>query len=72
MKEKNFEGAVKELEKIVQELETGEIDLDKAISKYTEAMKLIEFCETKLKTATETINKIVDENGKIKNFKIEE
>ncbi len=72
MKEKTFEEAVKELEKTVQELENGDIDLDKAILKYTEAMKLIELCETKLNKATETINKIVDENGKIKDFKLEE
>ncbi len=72
MKEETFEGAVKELEKTVQELESGEIDLDKAITKYTEAMKLIDFCEDKLNKATETINKIVDENGNIKDFKIEE
>ena len=35
-------------------------------------MKLIEFCEKKLNTATETINKLVEENGKISDFKIEE
>ena len=35
-------------------------------------MKLIDFCEKKLNSATETINKLVDENGKISDFKIEE
>ena len=63
MKEKTFEQSIKELEKIVNELESGELDLDKSITKYTEAMKLIEFCETKLNNATETINKLVNENG---------
>ncbi len=71
-KEKKFEDAVRELETIVSELESGELDLDKSISKYTEAMKLIDFCEKKLNTATTTINKIVDENGKISDFEIEE
>mgnify|MGYP003338951632 CR=1 FL=1 len=41
-KEKTFEESVKELEKIVSELESGELDLDKSISKYSEAMKLID------------------------------
>lgn len=72
MKEKTFESSVKELEKIVQELESGELDLDKSISKYTDAMKLIEVCELKLNTATETINKLVDNNGKKTDFKINE
>lgn len=72
MKEKTFEQSIKELEKIVNELESGELDLDKSITKYTEAMKLIEFCETKLNNATETINKLVNENGSETKFEIEE
>ena len=67
-----FEDQVRELEKIVSELESGELGLDEAIVKYTEAMKLIDFCEKKLNSATETINKLVEENGKITDFKIDE
>ena len=63
---------LRELEKIVSELESGELGLDEAIVKYTEAMKLIDFCEKKLNSATETINKLVEENGKITDFKIDE
>ena len=72
MKEKTFEQSIKELEKIVNELESGKLDLDKSITKYTEAMKLIEFCETKLNNATETINKLVNENGTESKFEVEE
>ena len=72
MKEKTFEQSIKELEKIVNELESGELDLDKSITKYTEAMKLVEFCETKLNNATETINKLVNENGTETKFEVEE
>jgi len=71
-KEKTFEVSIKELEKIVQDLENGDIDLDNSINKYTEAMKLIKECETKLDKATKTINKIVAENGNIQDFNIEE
>ena len=70
--EKTFEEQVRELESIVSELESGELDLDKSIEKYTEAMKLIESCETKLNNATETINKLVDKNGKITDFEVTE
>ncbi len=72
MEEKTFESSIKELETIISELESGCLDLDKCMSKYTEAMKLIEFCENKLNNATETINKLVGENGKISDFKAEE
>ena len=71
-KEMKFEDQVIALEKIVSELESGELGLDDAIVKYTEAMKLIDFCEKKLNSATETINKLVEENGKITDFKIDE
>ena len=70
--EKTFEESVRNLETIVAELESGELDLDKSIQKYTEAMKLIDFCEKKLNASTETINKLVDENGKITDFEIPE
>jgi exodeoxyribonuclease VII small subunit len=71
-KEQTFEGAVKDLEKIVNELESGELDLEKSITKYTEAMKLIELCEKKLNSATKTINKLVEANGKISDFEVKE
>ena len=71
-KEQTFEDAVKNLEKIVGELESGDLDLDKSITKYTEAMKLIELCEKKLNSATKTINKLVEANGKISDFEVKE
>ena len=39
-KEINFEEKIKRLESIVAELESGEVPLDDAINKYTEAMNL--------------------------------
>ena len=38
--EMTFEEKIKLLEEIVKELETGEVPLDEAINKYTEAMML--------------------------------
>ena len=70
-KEKKFEEKMKDLETIVNELESGEIDLDSSIEKYTQAMKLVKECDEKLKTVEEQVNKIVTENGTIENFNIE-
>ena len=75
MKEKNpktFEENLNVLEGLVTELENGEIDLDKAIIKYSEAMKLAKTCGDKLNEATESVNKILTENGKVEDFKIPE
>jgi len=70
--EKTFESALEELEKIVKELESGSVDLDSAIKKYTEAMELAKFCSEKLKDATDKVNKILMDNGEIKDFNVEE
>ena len=72
MEEQKFEENLKELEKIVTELETGEIDLDSSIEKYTKAMKLVSICEKKLNDVEEKVNKILNENGSLENFSIEE
>ncbi len=67
-----FEDKIKELEDIVNELESGEIDLDSSIEKYTKAMKLVKECDSKLKNIEEQVNKILNENGELEDFKIEE
>ena len=71
-KETKFEENLKELENIIKELETGEIDLDSSIEKYTKAMKLVSTCEKKLNEVEEKVNKILNENGNLEEFKIEE
>ena len=70
VKEKTFEASLEELESIVKELESGNIDLDIAIAKYTTAMKLAKECNDKLTKATASVNKILTENGKLAEFNI--
>ena len=70
--EKTFEESRVELEGIVKELEAGNVDLDKAIEKYSEAMKLAKTCSDKLNNATEKVNQILKENGELEDFEIEE
>lgn len=67
-KELSFEDKIKELEKIVVELENGEVGLDDAIDKYTKAMKLAKECSDKLNKVSEKVNKIMLENGKLEDF----
>jgi len=71
-KEIKFEDKIKKLEAIVQELESGEVDLDDAINKYTEAMKLSKECSDKLADVTEKVNKILSENGNLEDFEVQE
>ena len=71
-KEIKFEDKIKELEKIVVELENGEVDLDDAIDKYTKDIKLTKKCSDKLTEVTDKVNKIMLENGQIEEFHVEE
>ena len=71
-KELSFEENIKKLEEIVRELESGEVELDDAINKFTEASNIAKECDLKLKNATDSINKIMDNDGTLKEFKLEE
>ena len=68
MEEKSFETNLKDLEELVKELESGNVPLEDAIKKYTEAMELAKSCSDKLNNATEKVNKILKENGELKDF----
>ena len=69
---KTFEESLESLENIVKELESGNVNLDDAINKYSEAMKLVKVCEEKIKSAEEMVTKIVKENGTLEDFEVEE
>jgi len=70
-KELSFEEKLETLENIVDELEGGDLPLDKAIDKYTEAMKLVKDCDDKLKDTRKKIGKIMKENGETEDFEVE-
>ncbi len=69
--ELSFEDALKNLETIVKDLESGNVALDDAITKFNEAMKLAKLCSDKLKNAEESVNKILTEDGKLEEFSVE-
>ena len=71
-KEIKFEEQLSKLEELVKELENGEVDLDDAIKKYTDAMKIAKECSEKLDNVTEQVNKILTENGNLEDFKRED
>ena len=70
--ELSFEESLEKLETIVKELESGNAKLDESIKKYTEAMELASNCSKTLDNATQTVNKILKENGTLEDFSIEE
>ena len=71
MKELKFEDKINLLEKIVNDLENDNVNLDESIEKYTKAMNLIKECDLELKTIEEKIAKIVNDDGTLEDFEIE-
>lgn len=65
-KQQSFEKAMKQLEQIVQELETGDLPLEKAIAKFEEGVKLSKFCSEKLDETEKRITVLLqDREGKV-------
>ena len=69
-KEEKFEDKLLKLEELVRFLESGEVDLDQAIEKYSEAMHLAKECSDTLDQGKEQVSKILRENG-LEDFTLE-
>lgn len=71
---KSFEENMEELEKIVTELEKGDLNLDDSVSKFEEGIKLSKECNKILEDAEKKITILLNEEGNIKeeNFETEE
>jgi exodeoxyribonuclease VII small subunit len=66
MAKKSFEQALEQLEKIVEELESGDLPLEKAMQKFEEGMELTRFCTRKLDETEKKINQLLrDKAGKV-------
>ncbi len=65
----SFEEAIKKVEYILKELENKDLDLEKAIELYEEGLRLIYYCEQKLKNARTRVEVIIKEK---EGFKLEE
>ena len=63
VEEMSFEAAMAELEKVLGQLERGDVALDESISLYERGAKLKKRCETKLKEAEEKVAQITLDPG---------
>ena len=71
MAEMKFEEALKKLEKIVDDLERGDLSLDEALEKYEEGIRLSKLCAKKLEVArkkVEILLKSEDGSVELKDF----
>jgi len=59
----SFEDYLKKLERIVQQLEEGELTLDESVKLYEEGMSISKLCLEKLNKAKQKIEKLIIEDG---------
>lgn len=71
---KSFEENIEDLEKIVSELENGDLNLDDSVSKFEEGIKISKECNKILEDAEKKITILLNKDGEIKeeNFTTEE
>lgn len=71
-KEQSFEEAILKLERMVEKLEEGDVPLEKALSYFQEGMNLSKICHDKLQVVEKQMDQILQEDGKLKPFIIQE
>lgn len=65
-KKETYSEAMKRLETIVSQIESGELDIDALGNQLKEAQKLIKFCRDKLYKADEEIKKMLGDDENVK------
>jgi exodeoxyribonuclease VII small subunit len=67
MAKQTFENAMKRLEAIVRDLESGDLTLDEAMKKFQEGVKLSRLCSQRLDETEKKVSILLkDEDGKIR------
>ena len=60
-----FEECIQRLERIVQELEKGEVSLDKSLGLFEEGMQISASCRKELEEAESKVEVLLKQNGKL-------
>jgi len=64
-KEAKFADMMKQLEQIVDELESGEMPLEESLKKYEEGVKLLHLCRKRLDETKRKVEILVKKGGKL-------
>ena len=61
-----FEDKLKELERVVEELESGGLSLAESLNRFESGVGLARECEALLKDAQQRVEKLIEENGELR------
>lgn len=65
MAKRTFENALEKLEQITEELENGDLSLDKSLKKFDEGIGLVEYCNMTLTEAKAKVELLLEKQGGI-------
>ena len=68
----NFEESLKQLEKIVEDLESGDMSLEESLKSFEKGIKLTRQCQEELSKAELKIQRLIEENGESKTVPLED
>ncbi len=67
-----FEGAMEQLEGVVDKLEEGDVPLEEAIQMFQQGMALSKYCHERLQKVEKQMDQILNEDGETEHLDIEE
>lgn len=69
-----FETSLSQLEKLVQQMEEGDLSLEESLKTFEKGVKLARECQTALKDAEQRVKLLIEQNGDLEetDFSIEE
>ena len=65
MAKKTFENALARLEQITDELEVGDLSLEKSLDKFNEGIALVQFCNSSLEEAKSRVELLLKRDGQL-------
>lgn len=60
---KDFETSLEQLEKLVLQMESGDLSLDESLSQFQQGVELTRHCQQLLENAKQTVEKLLDVNA---------
>ncbi len=57
--QKNFEGALEELEQVVEQIESGDLPLDDSLAAFEKGVGLVKFCNQKLNEVEKKVELLI-------------
>jgi len=67
----NFEKALTELEKLVEEMEQGNLSLEDSLKRFEKGISLSSECQQALQNAELKVKKLIEENGRLVEYNLD-